>query len=249
MKSNALRLLGLHLAGNALLLYLGYAWLGVGESDAGQLLWSFVLLLLVVSGALWIHGSALVFFRQSDRSVARACALAARHLPALLALALIAACLYGLAAWLRGRFDHTAFVIASYVTLKTRKPLAPEQVLHGYNFVLSLFRWLIFPALLLPLATDVAQNGWSGFRLKRGLSLRWALRCIAICVLLLLAFSVPLKLMSWIPAFSQFWVQMASLMARMGAGYLLLVGALLGIEFLTSSGRPVRSHPVTVVSP
>ena len=36
MRSTLLKLCLLHLAGNALLLWLGYYWLGVGEGDAAQ---------------------------------------------------------------------------------------------------------------------------------------------------------------------------------------------------------------------
>ena len=49
-----------HLVGNALLLYVGYRWLGMSESDGPHLLASISALLLFVFGALWLHGTALL---------------------------------------------------------------------------------------------------------------------------------------------------------------------------------------------
>ncbi len=73
-----------HLAGNALLLALGYYWLGLGEARAADVLWSAIIALAIVAGACWLHGSA---FAQSDK-------LALRHLPWTVAVALLAFAVY-----------------------------------------------------------------------------------------------------------------------------------------------------------
>ena len=51
-------LIAIHLAGNALLLWLGYYWLGLGESRAATLAWSAAIALVIVAGACWLHGAA-----------------------------------------------------------------------------------------------------------------------------------------------------------------------------------------------
>jgi hypothetical protein len=250
MKRSAVPLWLLHLLGNALLLWLGYYWLGVGESDSAHLLWSVILVLGGVCAALWIHGAALVFFDEDQGgSFARALKTAGRNLMPLLAVALLAAVSYGLLAYVYDKFEHKAFLIGSYATMRTRKPVAPENVLRWYHVLLWVLRWIVVPAFLFPLTATVARVGWSGFRLRSFRRSRSILYWAEVCLLLLLAIAVPLRLINWIPAFSKFAAQMASLVGRMGLGYLLFVAALLTIEFLTSRGRPRLSQPSTVVSP
>lgn len=65
------RLVLAHLAGNALLLWLGYYWLGLGESRAAAVAWSAAVALFIVAGACWLHGSAY----------ARSFRIALRNLP------------------------------------------------------------------------------------------------------------------------------------------------------------------------
>jgi len=248
MKRATVSLWLLHLIGNALLLWLGYYWLGVGESDTAHLLGSAAIVLGGVCVALFLHGTALVYFdRDGERSLAHAMGTAARNLLPLLVVAILAAVVYGLLTYIYGKFQHNAFLIGSYATMHTRKPVAPAKVLHWYRVFILMLRWLVVPALLFPLTAAVARMGWAGFRLR---SLRLSpLYWIEVCVLLLLALVVPLRLMNWIPEFSKFAAQMASLIARMGLGYLLFVAALLTIEFLTARGRPRLTQPNTVPSP
>jgi hypothetical protein len=60
-----------HLAGNALLLWLVYYWLGLGEARATAVAWSATVALIIIAGACWLHGAAF----------ARSFTLALRHLP------------------------------------------------------------------------------------------------------------------------------------------------------------------------
>ncbi|MBV9038542.1 MAG: hypothetical protein JO182_28905, partial [Acidobacteriaceae bacterium] len=85
MKRATVSLWLLHLIGNALLLWLGYYWLGVGESDTAHLLGSAAIVLGGVCVALFLHGTALVYFdRDGERSLAHAMGTAARNLLPLL---------------------------------------------------------------------------------------------------------------------------------------------------------------------
>ena len=250
MKRSTVFLWLLHLVGNALLLWLGYYWLGVGESDAAHLLGSALIVLGGVCAALWIHGTALVYFdRDTGYSLSRAMGRAGRSLVPLLFVVVCAAVIYGLLAYVYDKFEHNAFLIGSYATMRTRKPVQPEKVLCWYHILIWVLRWLVVPAFLFPLTAAVARSGWAGFRFRSLRRSRSPLYWIEVCVLLLLAITVPLHLINWIPEFSKFTMQMVSFTGRIGLSYLLLVTALLLLEFLTSGGKPRFSHPNTVSSP
>jgi hypothetical protein len=239
-------LLLLHVFGNALLLWLGYYWLGVGESDTAHLAWSIAVIVGLMCVALWLHGLALALFnREAELDFGPAVRTVAAHLPALFAIAISAAALYGLLAWAHNSFQHSAFLIGSYATMKLRSPVAPSGVLRAFYVFIWLVRWMIVPVVLFRLGASVALRGWRGFRLPwRAGRTRWPY-AIEVCVLLLCAIWVPLKLVNWIPHLEQFALQMASFLARLSVAYLLFVFALLALEFITSAGRPRLTQPST----
>ena len=228
----------LHLAGNALLLWLGYTWLGMSEADRPHLAGSALVLLVFGLGALWLHATALAFF--GGDSAAASTAL--RRLPRLVALAVVVALIYGLLLYCYGAFDHIAFVIGSAATMTLRRPVPPARVLACFHAFIWLLRWVVVPALALPLAARIVSK--TSPRLLR----RWPY-WLAVGALLLCAFWVPLRLIDWIPRANGFGMQAASFAARIGFGYLLFVAALLALEFFTSAGKPRSSQPTTVVSP
>ena len=68
----------LHLVINALLLWVAYEWLGVGESTRLRLLWSALYALAILALACWFHGATLVFFREGEpKNQGRLCCIAA----------------------------------------------------------------------------------------------------------------------------------------------------------------------------
>lgn len=250
MTRSAAGLVALHLTGDAALLWLGYYWLGIGESDAPHLAWSAMVVVAFMLAALWLHGTALVLFNgEGERRFAVAALTALRHLAPLFVIAVAAGIIYGLLAWWHDSFGHKAFVIGSYATMKLRKPVAPARVLQWFDVLIWLLRWMIAPVILFRLGASVAARGWAGFRLPwPAPRVRW-LYWIAVCALLLCAIWVPLKLIDWAPHIRQFGLQMASFLGRLGVGYLLFAGALLVLEFLTSAGKPRATQPSTVGSP
>lgn len=240
----------LHFVGNALILWLGYYWLGIAESDGAHLAWSAIVILLFVLSALWLHGTTLVLFNREFRpNFVSAALTVARNLIPLFVLAIVAAAIYWILTKIYGEFAHKAFVIASFLTLHLRKPVAPGRVLAWYHGFIWLLRWLIVPALLLPVAANIALLGWRGYRLHSLRRSSNVLYWVEVCALLLIAIWVPLRLLHWIPDLPRFNVQMASFVGRFGLGYLLFVTALLALEFFTSAGRPRKIQPSTAVSP
>jgi hypothetical protein len=250
MRRTNASIIALHLIGNALLLWLGYYWLGVGESDAAHLAWSAIVILVFGLSALWLHGAALALFSAGNEApLGTAARLALRRLPPLFMAAIAAAVLYGVLAWWRNSFGHESFVLGSYATLKLRKPVAPSGVMRAFDVFIWLLRWMVVPALLFRLAASIVVRGWPGFAppwtRPRSSWFYWP----ATCALLVCAIWVPLSLINWVPHVTRFALQLASLGSRLGLGYLLFVGGLLMLEFLTSEGKPRNTQPSTSASP
>lgn len=241
-----LTLTAAHLAGNALLLWLGYYWLGLGESRTITLLWSFLVALAGASLACLLHGAAFVYFEVYDlRSAWRT---AFRHLLSLLAAALAVVLVYSLVSRWAENSGEPAFKIASWLTLKLRKPVKPATILRIFSVVTWLFRWVILPVLLVPVMAGTASMGWRGFsRFGRlaGKRLYW----FQVPILLLAAFWVPFKLMGWVPETGAFAMEIVSFTVRLLLAYLLFVGSCLLLEFFTSAGKPVLTQAKTAVSP
>jgi hypothetical protein len=239
-----------HLIGNALLLYLGYRWLGMSESDGLHLLGSAAVLVIFILGVAWLHGTALTHFDRAATLSFRTAALRTlHHLFPLFVLAIAAAIIYGLLGWWHDSFQHNAFAIGSYSTMKLRKPVPPSAVERGFHVFIWILRWIVIPVIFLPLAAGAASEGWRGIR-WRSLALgRRVLYWIEVCALLLCAIWVPLRLVHWIPLVDSFGGQFASFAVRLGIGYLLFVAALLTLEFFTSSGRPRATQVSTASSP
>ena len=239
----------LHLLGNAALLWLGYYWLGVGESTIPRVAWSLAVALGIVCGAAWLHGAALAYFRRDDRSALKpALAAALRHLLPLFVLAVAVLLVYGVLAWWQDYSAKPAFKIASYITLKGRKPLKPATVLAVFNGVLWVVRWLLLPALLLPVAAEVAASGRRAKLADAWTRLhRWRY-WLEVLVLMMLAIWAPLKLVAWVPGVGGFKMQMTSFVVRLAVAYLLFVAACLLMELFSSGGSPRVTHVKTVAA-
>jgi hypothetical protein len=231
------KLCGLHLLGDALILWLGYMWLGWGESDAMHLIGSVLIIVLFACAAVWLHGTAFAQFGAGvDISLRRASVSALRHVPPLLVLAILACLLYGLLNWLYWNLGHAAFVIGSYFTLHFRKPIPPATVLAVFHAMIWVLRWIVLPVLLVPVAARIAIEGWRGFRFSQ-LTKRW-LYWVQVGALLVGAIWLPMKLLAWVPTMPNFTAEMASFLVRFAMAYLLFAGMLLVLEWRTAGGTP-----------
>ena len=227
--SAARKLFLLHLVTNALLLWLAYQWLGIGESTRLRLLWSAAYALMVLALTCWFHGATLVFFREGELKLRDAFAGSLRHVPALLAAAILVLALYGLIAWAAGASGQPAFRLASWLTLKLRTPVRPATVARIFLGGFWIVRWVLLPAALLPMASAISAHGWRGFG-----ALRWRggwRYWLEIPLLLLAGLLLPFVLLGWVPAMSGgFALEAASFAVRMLAAYLLFVGAVWTLE-------------------
>ena len=235
-------LAAVHLVGNALLLWLGYYWLGIGESRALTLAWSVTVALVLLCAACWLHGATFTYFREGPsafRTTLR------RLLPVVVA-AVAVLVVYALLSKWQEYSSRPAFGIASWLTLKLRKPVKPASVLRAFNAALWLVRWIVVPVFVMPLVADIASLGWSGARAFGRLAKSWRY-WIATPVLLVCALWLPFRILGWVPQVGGFGVEMASFVVRILAAYLLFTAAWLLLAFLTSRGKPdysVRSASV-----
>jgi hypothetical protein len=231
------KLFVLHMVADAQLLWLGYQWLGVGESTRLRLLFSALGALGILALACWFHGATLVFFRKdgAEPKITHPARTALRHTLALLAAAILVLGLYGVVAWAAGASGQPAFRMASWLTLKLRTPVRPATVARIFLGAFWIVRWAVLPVALLPMASGIAARGWSGFGefTWRGGWRYW----LAVPVLLVAGLLLPFVVLGWVPAVSGFTLEMVSFSVRMLVAYLLFVGAVWTLERVTAGLR------------
>src|ERR1035441_10353719 len=173
MSAASRKLFVLHLVANALLLWLGYEWLGVGESTRPRLLFSALDALAILALACWFHGATLVYFRagRPEPKINGGFGTALPPLPALLVAAILVLALYGLLAGAAAASGQPAFRLASWLTLKLRTAVKPTTVARIFLGAFWIVRWVVLPVALLPMASGIAARGWRGageFTWRRG---------------------------------------------------------------------------------
>lgn len=239
----------LHLLGTAVLLWTGYYWLGVGEASAMTLTWSAAVALMGLLAALWLHGTALAYFRGDDSPLKTAL----RNLLPLAVLAIGVAGIYMLLSHWQAPNPQRALKTASWLTFKSRTPVRPSSVLFVMDGVFALLRWWVIPAVVLPLAAGVAGAGWRGFLMRFCQQLKRWVYWVEVPALLLCALWIPWQLLHWVPRVRAFWLQMTSFTLRASVAYLLLVGALLALDYIAARGgvplRNATSPPAAVPDP
>jgi hypothetical protein len=231
----------LHLMANALLLWLGYEWLDVGESTQLRLLWSALDALAILALVCWFHGATLVFFRGGGQAkINDSFRTALRHVPVLLVAAIFALALYGLLAWAAGASGQPAFRLASWLTLKLRTPVKPVLVARIFLAGFWIVRWMVLPVALVPMASGIAKRGWRGcgeFGWRGG----WRY-WLEVPLLLAAGLLLPFVVLGWVPAVGGFTLEAVSFSVRMLVAYLLFVGALWTLEWVTARPRTEVPH-------
>ena len=217
----------LHLVANALLLWLGYLWLGVGESTGLRLAWSALDALIILALVCWLYGATFVYFRSKERKLNESFRTALRHVIPLLAAAIVVLALYGALAWLASILP--AFRVASYLTLKLRKPVKPGTVLTVFRTAMWIVRWVLVPVALLPMFGGIATRGWRGFG-----AITWRVNWRAWLLtpaLLAAGLILPLAILGWVPHAASFTLEMTSFVARLILAYLLFIASMLMLAY------------------
>jgi hypothetical protein len=206
------KLVLLHLPANAILLWLAYEWLGVGESTTMHLVVSAFGALAILALACWLYGATFVYFRSGNPRIAP------RHLAALVGAVLGVILLYAALAWAADATNQPAFRLASWLTLHFRKPVKPatiSRIVQGFFWIV---RWGVLPVLLFVLVTRI--RNWR----------YW----LVVPALLLAGLQLPFVLLRWIPAFDSFAMQFASFTVRIVVAYGLFVAASLMLAFVSA---------------
>ena len=230
------QLAAVQLVGNALILYLGYYWLGVGEARAGLLFWSFAVALVTACLFLWLHGAGLLHGRNPYSPYFRDALL---RLPVFLGIALVTLLIYVFAAKLQEWCGSPAFRFASWLTLKLRKPVKPATALNVVASIFWLLRWVVLPIVLAPWIVRFAARGRPG----SPATLAWKERAL-IPILLLAALWLPLRVLAWHPVMTNFALEMTSFVVRALVAYLLFVAGLMALE-----GMPLFTQRKSAGSP
>lgn len=226
-------LAGIHAVGSALLFWLAYYWLGLGEARTTTLLWSAIVAVVVFCLACWLECATLVYFgvepgiKAAFRRALKALA------PFCVAVLVIAAVYLLLSRWADGLLD-LAFRIASWLTLKLRKPVKPASVFRPFSIALWLVRWVLIPIVVLPWLASIATGGWRSLRrrVRRG-RVYW----LQAPVLMLAAVWLPLRMVYWVPHVHSFAMEMSSFIVRLLAAYALFIAAWLVLLRVTSAGQ------------
>jgi hypothetical protein len=222
----------LHLAANALLLWLAYEWLGVGESTGLRLVWSALDALAILALAGWLYGATFVFFGQKkgERRLNEAYRTALRHLAPLLVAAIALLVLYGGLVWVTSNLPSLR--VANFLTLKLRRPVKPAPVQSVLLAAMWLVRWAVIPVAIVPMLAAIARRGWSGFG-----AITWRTgwrRWILVPALLAAGLILPFVILGWVPHMPGFGMEMVSFSLRLLCAYLLFIGAMVGLAGRTA---------------
>jgi hypothetical protein len=223
---------------NAILLWLAYEWLAMSEFTVMRLVGSAIAALAILAAASWLHGATFASFREgAGPGAGTSFRTVLRHLLPLLLMVLAAIAIYSFLAWWAGYSITPAAELASWLTLKFRKPVRPDTVLRCFDAVLWMVRWVLLPADLLPLFSGIAARGWRGFN-EFGWRRYSRLYRLEVPLLVLCAIWVPFRLVDWVPHVKGFNMEMTSFALRVLAAYLLFVSAAMVLAYLTSRGKP-----------
>src|ERR1035441_8595590 len=231
MSAASRKFFALHLVADAMLLWLGFLWLGVGESTRTLLILSALSALGILALGCWFHGATMVFFLKGDVpeiGIKDAFRTALRPLPVLLVAAILVFALYGLLAGAAAASGQPAFRLASWLTLKLRTAVKPTTVARIFLGGFWIVRWAVLPVALLPVASGIAARGWRGageFTWRGG----WR-RWLEVPLLLVAGLLLPLVLLSWVPEVSGFTLEVISFSLRALVAYLFFVVALWTLE-------------------
>lgn len=215
--------------GNALLFWCAFSWLGIRDSRNWQLVETAVLALLILVPWLWLQDGTMVYC--GDRSQG----LWAAFRRGLSTLAIFSAIVIALVviSWALGKLDEpltrAGQRTASWLTFHLRKPIKPATWIRGYLAVLWGVRWIVLPALALPIAAGAALNGASGVW-HRGRKVFWIEYLIALGV----GFYLPGVLMGWVPKLTGTGAQVLSFVLRFGLAYVLIITAWLAVTFFSA---------------
>ena len=220
-------------AGNALLFWCAFTWLGIRDSKSLQLIETAVFGLAIVIPWLWLQEGTLAYCGDRTQGLWPAF----RRSVKTLALFTLIVVIFGLLFWALGQLIPSLTTAgertASWLTFHLRKPIKPATLVKIYLAVLWGVRWIVLPAIFLPMAAGAALNGARGMW-RGGGRVFWLQYLVA----LLVGMYVPGWLIHWVPKLTGTVPQVVSFLARFGIAYAVLTTAWLMAAFFSAQRKP-----------
>lgn len=223
-------------AANGVLFWCAFTWLGIRDSRTSQLIETAVLGLLILVPWLWLQDGTMAYCGDRSQGLWGAFRRAAKTLAIFSAVVIV----FGLLFWALGQLEDPLRTAgqrtASWLTFHLRRPMKPATWARAYVAVLWGVRWIVLPAVFLPMAAGVALNG------SRGLG-RTAPRVFWLQYLaaLMIGLYIPGVLMGWVPKLAGTSAQVASFILRFGTAYVLLITAWLAVAFFSASRKAANA--------
>ena len=217
-------------AGNALLFWCAFTWLGIHDSNTWQLVETAVVGLLILLPWLWLQVGALAYCGDRSRGLWPAFRGSLKTLALFSAIAMA----FVLLAWALGKLDgplaQAGQRTASWLTFHLRKPIKPTTWARAFQAALWGVRWILLPVLVLPIAAGAARNGARGMW-RAGRKVFWLQYLMA----LLAGFYLPVLLLHWVPKLDGTTAQVLSFTLRLVIAYALMVTAWLAMTFFSAA--------------
>lgn len=162
------RLWVLQFIGNAAIFALFLSWLRVPDAHWWQLLFQFLLMVVVAVAALVLHGGTLNYFQSAHLDKPKTPPLLPAFLRALKHLLAIAVCVlvFYFLRNLIDRLDNYELSFPGYLRSGfpawLRRMISEPALDNLYSGFVSLLRWVVLPGLLLPFALFSADSGFRG---------------------------------------------------------------------------------------
>jgi hypothetical protein len=222
-------------AGNALLFWCAFNWLGLRDARASQLAETAVFGLLILILWLWLQDGTFAYCADRSLGLWGAFRRGGKTLAVFSAVVIVFALIFWLLGMLQGPLTTAGERTASWLTFHLRKPIKPITWVKTYLAMLWVVRWIVLPIAVLPIVAGAARNGARGMWRKS--SKVFGLQYLAA---LLIGFYLPSVLMSWVPKLTDTTAQVLSFAVRFGLAYVLIISAWLAVAFFSAYERAKR---------
>jgi hypothetical protein len=217
--------------GNALLFWCAFSWLGIRDSKSWQLIETAILGLAILIPWLWLQDGTLAYCGDRSQGLWPAFRRGARSL-VIFALVVLAFCLlFGAMGKLEPALTTAGERTSSWLTFHLRKPIKPATWVKIYLALLWGARWIVLPAIFLPIAAGAAMNGTRGMR-RGGGRIFWLQYLFALVV----GLYIPGLLIHWVPKLTGTAPEVLSFVLRFGLAYIILITMWLAVSFFASGG-------------
>jgi hypothetical protein len=157
----------LQFLGNAPIIVISGLWVLIGDAHIWQLVLSFLIAMLIIAGALVLHGGTMNYYvdllEERSESLEPALRRAFKHLLPLAIWAAVFFCVLYLGV---SRLDGYRYSFPGYLRSEfpawLRRLMSEQTMDNLYAGFVAFVRWVVTPGLLLPFGLSSAQFGFRG---------------------------------------------------------------------------------------